>query len=182
MCPEKTCKLISCISYCNETQHKTEKKCLSAFICNGFLKSGLMYAVPVFVGITVPLNKMPHWGTWLLPCCRRAFCVIAHLFDETTLLSTITVLPLIRRNYAHLPHCPLGINFVPCRLAGGCQQHTVHNIGNQGALEKEVAWIDLNSNWFKKLTVVSQSQRSHIIKKRPKLLCGQFKEKRGRKK
>lgn len=33
---------------------------IKLFICNGFLKSGLMYAIPVFVGITVNLNKMSH--------------------------------------------------------------------------------------------------------------------------
>lgn len=147
---------------------------IKLFICNGFLKSGLMYAVPVFVGITVNLNKMSHWGTRLLPCCRQAFCFIAHLFDETTLSSTIIVMPIIRHDYVHLPHCPLGMNLVPCRLTSGCQRHSVHNIGSWGALQKQVAWIVLNSNLLKKLTVAPKVQRAHSVKNRPKPSCEHF--------
>lgn len=58
--------------YGNEVQQKTEKAPLLLFLM-AFWGLG-------FVGTIVLINKMPQWGTWLLP-----FDITAHWFDELTL-------------------------------------------------------------------------------------------------
>lgn len=50
------------------------------------------------------LNKCHTNGNGFWLWCWLDICVRAHRFHEATLLSNITVLTLIRCNYAHLPH------------------------------------------------------------------------------